>query len=54
MPDYEVHWTEKHCDMVTAETEEKAIIKALDNFVITCINAQAFYVKELRRNDGKL
>ena len=50
MPDYEIHWTEKHCDVVTAETEERAIIEVLDNISITCVDAQAFFIIERNKN----
>ena len=51
MPDYEVHWTEKHRDIVTVETEEEAIIEVLNAINVTCVDAQAFHIKELKREN---
>lgn len=49
MPDYEVHWTEKHRDIVMVETEEEAIIEVLNTINATCVDAQAFYIIKLKR-----
>lgn len=51
MSDYEVHWTEKHRDIVTAETEEEAIIEVLNTINITCVDAQAFYIIKLKKEN---